>query len=89
MSPGRGNGSPLQDSCLENPMDREAGWATVHGVTKSQTSLKWCFALQAGMQCKQGFGKIDCTDILASRFHQDRNVLKSGLHRSMCVCVCV
>ena len=33
-SPGKGNGNPLQYSCLENPMDREAWWATVHGVTK-------------------------------------------------------
>ena len=39
-SPGGGNGSPLQYSCLENPMDREAWWATVHGVTKSRTLLK-------------------------------------------------
>ena len=33
ISPGGGNGNPLQYSCLENPMDREAWWATVHGVT--------------------------------------------------------
>ena len=31
-SPGEGNGTPLQYSCLENPMDRGAWWATVHGV---------------------------------------------------------
>ena len=36
-SPGEGNGNPLQYSCLENSMDRGAWWATVHGVTKSQT----------------------------------------------------
>ena len=36
-SPGEGNGKPLQYSCLENPMDGGAWWATVHGVTKSQT----------------------------------------------------
>ena len=36
-SPGVGNGNPLQDSCLENPMDRGAWWATVHGVAKSRT----------------------------------------------------
>ena len=36
---GEGNGTPLQYSCLENPMDREAWWATVHGVAKSQTRL--------------------------------------------------
>ena len=39
-SPGEGNGNPLQSSCLEKPMDREAWQATVHGVTQSQTSLK-------------------------------------------------
>ena len=36
-SPGGGHGNPLQYSCLENPMDRGAWWATVHGVTKSRT----------------------------------------------------
>ena len=36
-SPGRGNGHPLQYSCLENPMDRGARQATVHGVAKSWT----------------------------------------------------
>ena len=38
-SPGEGNANPLQCSCLENPMDRGAWWATVHGVTKSWTRL--------------------------------------------------
>ena len=37
---GEGNGNPLQYSCLENPMDRGAWWATVHGVAKSQTQLR-------------------------------------------------
>ena len=32
------NGKPLQYSCLENPMDRGAWWATVHGVTESDTT---------------------------------------------------
>ena len=39
-SPGEGNGNPLQYSCLENPMDRGAWWATVQRVAKSQTQLK-------------------------------------------------
>ena len=39
---GGGHGIPLQYSHLQNPMDRGAWWATVHGVTQSQTSwLKW------------------------------------------------
>ena len=36
-SPREGHGNSLQDSCLENPMDRGARWAVVHTVTKSQT----------------------------------------------------
>ena len=39
-SPGGGNGNPLQYSCLENPMGREAWWATIHRVTKNWTRLK-------------------------------------------------
>ena len=38
-SPGEQNGNPLQYSCLGNPMDRGAWWATVHVVSKSQTRL--------------------------------------------------
>ena len=38
-SPGEGNGTPLQYSCLENPKNRGAWWATVHGVAKSWTWL--------------------------------------------------
>ena len=36
-SPGVGNGNPLQYFCLENSMNREAGWAIVHGIAKSRT----------------------------------------------------
>ena len=39
LNPGGGNGNPLQYSCLENAMDREAWQATVHDVTESQTWL--------------------------------------------------
>ena len=42
-SPGGGHGNPLQYSYLENPMDRGAWWVTVHGVTRSQTRLKWLY----------------------------------------------
>ena len=38
-SPGEGNGNSLLYSCLEDPMDRGAWWAVVHGVTKSWTRL--------------------------------------------------
>ena len=39
-SPGSGHDNPLEYSCLENPVDRGAWWATVHGITKSQMRLK-------------------------------------------------
>ena len=38
---GEGNGTPLQCSCLENPRDGGAWWATIYGVTQSRTQLKW------------------------------------------------
>ena len=47
-SPGGGHGNPLQYSCLENPMDRGAWRAAVHGVTKSRRGLKW---LSTNLQC--------------------------------------
>ena len=37
-SPGEGNGNPLQYSCLENPIDGEAWWATVHGIAELDTT---------------------------------------------------
>ena len=45
-SPGEGNGNPLQYSCLENPMDRGAWWAAVHGVAKTRTRLSNFTSLQ-------------------------------------------
>ena len=38
---GKGNGNPLQCSCLENPRDRGAWWAAIYGVAQSRTQLKW------------------------------------------------
>ena len=38
-SPGEGNGNPIQNSCLRNPMDRGAWWATVHEIAKSWIPL--------------------------------------------------
>ena len=46
-SPGERHGNPLQYSCLENPMEREAWWAIVHRVAKSQTRLKQLSTLRA------------------------------------------
>ena len=49
-SPGEGNGNPLQYSCLENPMDQGAWWATIHGVAKRWTRLSSFTSLQLVVQ---------------------------------------
>ena len=59
--PGEANGSPLQYSCPENPMDRGAWQATDHSVSKSQTWLKWLSTctchLNLNMAWMPGYGK--------------------------------
>ena len=52
-SPGEGNGSPLQHSCLENPMDGGAWQATVYGVAKSQTGLSDFTSLHYTSECSR------------------------------------
>ena len=50
-SPGEGNGTPLQYSCLENSMEGEAWWAAVHGVAKSRTRLSnFTFSLSLSLK---------------------------------------
>ena len=55
-SPGGGHGNPLQYSCLENPMDRGAWWATGHGVAQSRPSFSplrrnaWWYSLSTKMK---------------------------------------
>ena len=48
-TPGEGNGTPLQYSCLENPMDRGAWWVTVHGIAKSQTRPSMSMTYRRGV----------------------------------------
>ena len=57
---GEGNGSPLQDSCLENPMDRGAWQATVQGVARNRTGLgdiarehPWCCPRQQSYRVRK------------------------------------
>ena len=66
-SPGEGNGNRLQYSCLENPMDREACWATVHGVAKSWTQLNnftslsnWYYWAKRKKVCLRGLSSLKC-----------------------------
>ena len=49
---GESNGTPFQHSCLENPMDGGAWWATVHGVAKSRTQLSdFTFTFHFSLSC--------------------------------------
>ena len=69
-SPGGGNGNPLQHSCLENPMDRGALWATAHEVTKSQ---RWVFLLTINYPISQCAKLSVCTDHLLVLVYGDIN----------------
>ena len=60
-SPGEGNGTPLQYSCLENPMGGGAWWATVHGVTKSRTRLSNFTSLHFTSSLPLSLFAFDCT----------------------------
>ena len=56
--PGEGNGNPLQYSCLENPMDRGACWATVCGVPKSRTRLTLLSYFPKKLPGKRGVSQL-------------------------------
>ena len=74
VSIGEGNGTPLQYSCLENPMDRGAWWVAVHGVPQSRTRLSNSLSLFTFMHLRrkwqptpvflpgesQGWGSLVC-----------------------------
>ena len=63
----RGNGTPLQYSCLENPMHGEAWWAAVHGVAKSHTWLSdFPFTFHFSLSCI-GEGNGNHSSVLACR----------------------
>ena len=74
---GEGHGNPLQYSCLENPMDRGAWWATVHGVAKSQTRLKQ-FSLHARPpSSRSGVTVVGCNQQLKKKAgHTEKNRLE-------------
>ena len=79
-TPGVGNSSPLQYSCLENSMDRGAWWATVHGVTKSQTWLSMHTHLPSAINtCPQQSVWYRETRIIIFKVHEVMLLLNSQL----------
>ena len=80
-SPGEGNGNPLQYSCLENPMDGGAWWATVHQVAKSRTRLSNFTSLKLySVEFPEEGGCIQ-------KNHNWHSFSKEGLTRSKVSCV--
>ena len=53
LGAGEGNGTPLQYSCLANPMDGGAWWAAVHGVAKSRIRLSIYSVLHVASRLKE------------------------------------
>ena len=84
--PGGEPGNPLQYSCLENPMNRGTWQATVYGVTKSQTQLKWL-----SMQPSNAFHYLTLLDSeYPNEFdHCSFSPLFFFIYVCVCVCVCV
>ena len=87
-SPGGGHGNPLQNSCLENPMDRGAWQATVGRVIRSQTWLKWLntqseahriLGYAAGERVKLGLAHGPRPVLKARVLHWVSGLLSSGL----------
>ena len=60
--PGGRNGSPLQYSCLENPMDGEAWWTIVHRITKTQTWQSMCTYIYTSSTMNPLHGSLPCSD---------------------------
>ena len=92
-APGGGDGNTLQCSCLENPMDRGAGWATVCGVTKSQTRLNPVHSLlQITTHCVSvihSFLCFSCSFRNVLEQHQQKKCFRTQYSFLMiCLCVC-
>ena len=77
-SPGEGTGNPLQYSCLENTIDREAWWAMVYGIAKSQTGLSTQHKTKKNSPC------LDLTLALLFCYHLNHQLyyLTSLIHFS-------
>ena len=79
-----GNGTPLQYSCLENPMDGGAWWAAVHGVAQSRTQLSdLTFTFLVSLSCiGEGYGSpLQCSCLENPRDGKPGGLLSMGSHR--------
>ena len=79
-SPGGWHGNPLQYSCLENPMDRGAWWATVHVVAKSRTGLIQLSLLACSPHCITNHPKTQWFKTTAIIYFSHESVIWAGPH---------
>ena len=77
-SPGGRNGNPLQFSCLKKPMNRGTWWATVHGVAKSQTWLKWLSMYALHLKCLQNVSPNRLDNWLIGKWYCKLNQMESS-----------
>ena len=82
-SPGGGSGNPLQCSCLENPMDREAWWATVHGVAKNPARLSVHIWHGISVACMCQSQSLSSSHLLLSPWYP--RGFKCRLHFNPCI----
>ena len=82
-SPGERHGNPLQDSCLENPMDREAWWAIVHRITKNQTWLKRLSTDYVPQVYVYTQNELLVTTLICNNKHRNLIVIKTILCNSL------
>ena len=80
-SPGEENGNSLQYSCLENPMDRDTWWATVHGIAKSRHNWATSLSLSEEEEKKKGYEKIFEKDIVEKFSNMKKEIIKSKMHK--------
>ena len=69
ISPGAGHGNPLQYSCMENPMDRGAWRAAVHGVPKSQTDQMWSLLFSMVAKTRNNVHQVPNHNMLCQNFY--------------------
>ena len=76
LSSGGGNDKPLQDSCLDKPINRGAWWATVHGVTESDTTewLSTHSTLFATLQCRTRLRTLALTFAPGQSFYREKGI---------------
>ena len=85
-SPGEGNGNPLQNSCLENSMNRETGQANLKKVRHTFSCPDFSFVLQFSISLSKWYFHINTFEVMGQ--HYFLISASSGNYTSFCCCCC-